>query len=538
MNESVTIALQVPQHIMQAVGVVEGIVLAAIVLVTSWWRKRHTQITPQIIASYRLERRFARAAARLSEPATADESIPDTRIDALRTLDAISQDAMRLGAWHLHIKVMTRLCAYVRDAAPSRDAVDFPLPAWQSLHDAATHTEKMAHLAWREVRFANRITPNARAWAASLPRPPADIALALRIIGRGMPKDCAADPGAIDLQRSVTPCPALPDPGGSAPMSAETIEQHKTALRIWRAALATHDGYRLDLRNTNLQATDLSGLVLSGCRLDGARLEGATLNGTRLEGATLRDARLDGADLCAARLQGADLRRAHLEAAVLRGAHLQGANLRRTRMEWANCKDARLDGAELHEAQLEIVSFYKASMTGAVFYKARMDGAVLRQARLEGADFTRARMPWANLREARLEHANLGWAQLEDADLAEAVLTGADLFKARLERVDLRRAHIIGVSFSKVGVSGPMSVTGAMFQKTVLDDLDLTNLDITQTQIDQCHGNASVLLPHGITAPAHWPAQFAQAAPADVTQDKCLQWRDVPEKRRVPTKPA
>jgi uncharacterized protein YjbI with pentapeptide repeats len=522
MNEGVAIAVEVPWHLLQGVGSAAGGVLAVVLFVVLWRRRQRTKTAPNgsvpwvraLIDHWRAKRHLARAAAHLSKLAAADlqsgEDL-DARITVLLSLGSLAQDTSDRGAWQDHVSVLTLLCRYVRDVAPSQGAVDFPLAPWQSLPDGATAAEKAAHLAWREVRFANRVTPNARAWAASLHPPRADVALALRIIGRGIPHEMPDRPGAppAGLEGSTLPCPTPPDSLDRNPPTAEAIARYRTALHTWRTARAAAEGFRPDLRQTNLQAADLSGLVLSGCRLDGARLEGARLCATHLDGASLRDARLDGADLTAARLPGADLRRASLEAAVLRGAQMQGARLRKARMEWVNAKQARLDGADLHDARLEVASFYQASLIGAVFYKATMDGAVLRGARLDGADFTRARLPWANLRNARLDHAALCWATLEDADLSEAVLDGTDLFKAQLDRADLRRAHLTGVILSKAGTAGHVSVCDAIFQQTVLARIDLGTVAITQSQIDQCLGDTSVVLPDGITAPGHWSRQVA-----------------------------
>jgi uncharacterized protein YjbI with pentapeptide repeats len=528
MNEGVTIAVEVPTPLLQSVGGAAGGVLAVVLFVILWRRRRRTKTAPNgsvpwlraLIDHRRAKRHLARAAESLSTLAAAEcrsKEDLDARIEALLSLGSLAQDTARRGAWQVHVTVLSLLCRYVRDVAPSQSAVDFPLAPWQGLPDGATAAEKAAHLAWREVRFANRITPNARAWAASLPPPRADVALALRIIGRGIPDEIPDRPGAprAGLAGNALPCPTWPDTHDQTPPTAEAIARYRTALHTWRTARAAAEGFRPDLRRTNLQAADLSGLGLSGCRLDGARLEGAKLCATRLDGASLRDARLDGADLTAARLPGADLRRASLEAAVLRGAQMQGARLRKARMEWVNAKQARLDGADLHEARLEVASFYQASLIGAVFYKATIDGAVLRGARLDGADFTRARLPWANLRNARLDHAALCWATLEDADLSEAVLDGADLFKARLDRADLRRAHLIGVILFKAGTAGHVSLSDAIFQQTVLARIDLGTVTITQSQIDQCLGDASVVLPEGIAAPDHWSRQVAPTDPPE-----------------------
>ena len=108
-----------------------------------------------------------------------------------------------------------------------------------------------------------------------------------------------------------TPCPSLPDD-----TTAEIRADFATRLGQWQESIGSYRGYRLDLRNTNLQGADLSDLDLSGARLDGARMEGAGLRGARMEGADLWGARMEGANLGDARMEGADLRRAKFDAST------------------------------------------------------------------------------------------------------------------------------------------------------------------------------------------------------------------------------
>jgi hypothetical protein len=88
------------------------------------------------------------------------------------------------------------------------------------------------------------------------------------------------------------------------------------------------EGFRLDLRNTNLQAVDASRATLERARLERARLEGANLLGARLEGANLGGARLEGANLRGARFDEAtDFRAAVIQYGAVRSCDLSKSNV-------------------------------------------------------------------------------------------------------------------------------------------------------------------------------------------------------------------
>jgi uncharacterized protein YjbI with pentapeptide repeats len=103
------------------------------------------------------------------------------------------------------------------------------------------------------------------------------------------------------------------------------------------------EGWRLDLRSTDLRGVDLSG----------AHFEKADLRGTHLEGARLEEAHLEMADLRRAHLERAHLKGTHLKRAALWGTHLEGADLRGAHLERTYLGDTHLKGADLGEAYLE-----------------------------------------------------------------------------------------------------------------------------------------------------------------------------------------
>ena len=333
---------------------------------------------------------------------TIEETRPnlEVRIGAILSLERIAQDSTRYDRGRDHVRVMEILCAYVRENAPASSAQDHPFGEWKPLKDDPTEEERAAHLARREERFGDFfIEGQVYQWARTVPAPRADIAIALRVIGRRTPEQRLAearwgkDAGPGDAWVFDTPCPSLPDA-----TTAEIRADFAARLAEWKRTIDSYRGYRLDLRNTNLQRADLSDLALSGARLDGARMEGAHLRKARMEGANLRNARMDGANLSDARMQGAGLPYSGLEGAFLSGTCLQGADLSSARMEGTNLIDARMEGAHLRTT--------------------RMEGADLSEARLQGANLRYAHMECAKLHGARFD-ASTNWTY--------AVLRGASL---------------------------------------------------------------------------------------------------------------
>ena len=290
----------------------------------------------------------------------------EVRIGAILSLERIAQDSTRYDRGRDHVRVMEILCAYVRENAPVSSAQDHPFGEWEPLKDDPTEEERAAHLAKYEERFGNFFTQGqVYQWARTVPAPRADIAIALRVIGRRTPDQRLAearwgkDAGPGDAWVFDTPCPSLPDD-----TTAEIRADFATRLGQWQETIGSYRGYRLDLRNTNLQGADLSDLALSGARLDGARMEGANLRGARMEGADLLGARMEGANLGGARMVGADLWGARMEGANLGSARMEGADLWGARMEGANLGDARMEGADLRRAKFDASTYWDRAVLG------------------------------------------------------------------------------------------------------------------------------------------------------------------------------
>ncbi|WP_323771407.1 pentapeptide repeat-containing protein [Antarctobacter sp.] len=328
-------------HVLGFVGLITALgalVSAPLALIRVWTTERQTRTSEQGHMTDRISKAVEQLGAEKTvKDAEGERTVPniEVRIGGLLSLERIAQDSTRYDKGRDHVRVMEILCAYVRENAPASGAVVFPLMDWEPLKDDAGEEEREAHLAWRAIRFGGEENPNALEWAQSLDGPRADIALALRIIGRRDVDQLRVEarwlPEALDTAEWVfaEDCPKLPDPPDGKRHPKGAIEDYIARLEDWKAKISGYRGYVPDLRNTNLQKADLSKLTLSGANLIGARMEGAFLRLARMEGADLRKARMEGAILSDARMEGAILSDARMAATTdLTDAVVSSASVR------------------------------------------------------------------------------------------------------------------------------------------------------------------------------------------------------------------
>ncbi|NYS23997.1 pentapeptide repeat-containing protein [Rhodobacteraceae bacterium 2376] len=429
---------------------------------------------------------------KIVEGETQETSEPniEVRIGAILSLERIAQDSTRHDNGRDHVRVMEILCAYIRENSNARKPVDFPLADWQPLKDDASEEERAAYLELRKARFKAEGGPLARQWAESLPKPRADVQLALTVIGRRSADQRRVEAAWPDAPTSATAWPfdadfkRLPDDPGEDPLGPETLEAFKAGLDAWKSTLRAYRGYRLDLRGANLQGADMAAKQPDG---SDAVFSGARLDGTRMEGADLSQARMEGADLTLARMEGADLSHARMEGAGLRGARMEGASLRGARMEGADLEWARMEGAGLEWARME----------GAVLLLARMEGALLGMARMEGADLSGARMEGADLKRARME--------------------GAVLWGARMD--------------------SSTSLSAATLRGAALRWVDYSSVPLSEEQVRSCFGDASVIRPEGIAKPDHWPDWELPDFEDHDFDTEWRNWQDNPDSYTPPPNP-
>jgi len=221
-----------------------------------------------------------------------------------------------------HVQIMEILTAYVRQNAPSKRSAAFNGRGRNGDHTAV------------------------RRWAGTLV-PAIDIQAALQVIGRRTQKQIA-------------------------------IERDDRRYGL--------QGYVLDLRDTNLQGVNLSGLDLSHarlerCSLDGANLSDAALQGASLWAAVLQGAVLTGADLRGTLLISANLRAANLASANCTGAHLFEANLRGAKLQKTVLRDTNLSKIYVDKD----TDFSPATLEGAGLWSADLRPLTLNKDVIKGA---------------------------------------------------------------------------------------------------------------------------------------------------------
>jgi uncharacterized protein YjbI with pentapeptide repeats len=172
------------------------------------------------------------------------------------------------------------------------------------------------------------------------------------------------------------------------------------------------------------------------------------------------------------RLRGIDGVEATKVPIDLRRANLQGFDLRRVNFDNARLDGAQMQGADLGRAQMQGTDLGGAQMQGAIFFGAEMQRADLSWTKMQGAELRKAKMQRAYLFRAEMWGADLSWAKMQGANLIGAELLGADLFGAEM--------------------NSATSLTGAYFHAASLREVDYTDVNISQAQVDDLFYDGSV----------------------------------------------
>ena len=240
-----------------------------------------------------------------------DSDVLTVRQDAVDALQSLAADY----AEHYHVRIMRRLCAFVRNLTGNRDgevkrsAAESPSPTASPVRDDVL--AGMKALGYRdEARIALEKEAN--------------FLLDLR---------------GVDLRGMSL---------GGANLS--------------NALLTEADLSGADLSHAVLTEADLSGAVLSQADLSDALLMEAGLSGAVLSQADLSDTLLMEADL-----SGANLSRADLSDAGLMDAGLSDADLTEADLSDADLTEADLSGADLSGANLSDADFSQALLSGVDF---------------------------------------------------------------------------------------------------------------------------------------------------------------------------
>jgi hypothetical protein len=115
----------------------------------------------------------------------------------------------------------------------------------------------------------------------------------------------------------------------------------------------------------------------------------------------------------------------------------------------------------------------------------------------------------------RAREKSEGWrlrleaTDLRGADLAGAHLEGTFLGGSHLEWAVLLDAHLKKTSFLQACLGGAIlsggNLEGAYLKEAHLEGVDLSaTLGLEQAQLNEAHGDATTMLPQGLTRPVHW----------------------------------
>ena len=115
-----------------------------------------------------------------------------------------------------------------------------------------------------------------------------------------------------------------------------------------------------------------------------------------------------------------------------------------------------------------------------------------------------------DLRGTNLQKTDLSEAVLAGARLTDAQLQGADLIRAQLQGAYLGGAQLQRADLSSAEMDMTTILTAANVSQAAVRMVDYTNVRLSPDQVKSIYGDASVILPGGVTPqsddwPEHWP---------------------------------
>jgi uncharacterized protein YjbI with pentapeptide repeats len=369
----------------------------------------------------------------------------EVRIGSIYALARIARENLSF-----HVQIMQILCAYVRENSKAEGAVPFKMPEMPG----ETGDLQQPWQIWR-----SRLWEYIRTFKQGL-KPKTDIQTVLAVLGRRTPEQQAREAGwphsdkdGVFVFATIPVLSAYPnnyDPATHAVWAKQMAAFKSDVGDRFRA----YTGYRLDLRNTNLQGYDLRELNFRGTRFDFAQMQAADLTG--------------------AQIQGADLWNAGMQGGRLSSAQMQGANLEAVRIQGTNLTEAQMQGASLGFAQMQ----------GAGLGAAQLQGASLIGVQMQGASLTRVQMQGADLNRALLQAANLSRAQMQ----------GAELITAQMSKKTI--------------------LTDAVLKGVLVKSVDETTIEKLRPFWTDIFADGTVVMPEG-ERPAHWPTEKLKYSPWD-----------------------
>jgi hypothetical protein len=210
----------------------------------------------------------------------------------------------------------------------------------------------------------------------------------------------------------------------------------------------------------------------------------------------------------------------------VRKLHIWALDLKPARSDMQNAVQVlgrlkAVSGLQLDDGEIDLTN---ANLQGHDLTDLDLGMAKLKNVNLQAADLTEAKLKGTDLTNANLQCADLCGANLQETNLCFAKLQGANVFGAKLQGTLFIRAQLQGADLRLAELEKSTAFNGAIFSGAAVSETDFTNSNITQSQLGQLFGDATVTLPEG-HGPEHkdWPKHWSK----DVLDyiDFSTQWR-------------
>ena len=169
--------------------------------------------------------------------------------------------------------------------------------------------------------------------------------------------------------------------GGRVRQDIQTALEVLVGRREAEVALEKAQGFRLDLRNANLQYAELSGIDLSG-----GNLEGTKFSHSNIDDANLSKTMLNEADLSFANCRRSDFSKASLVQTNLHHVSADNSDFSDAKMDWVKCTEG-----SFHKATFANIRMGSCDFKGALLYETDLtrtylkDGNIITQQQLDKA---------------------------------------------------------------------------------------------------------------------------------------------------------
>lgn len=334
----------------------------------------------------------------LKLPVMIEETEPniEVRIGGLLSLERIAQDSVRYDGGRDHVRVMEIICAYVRQNSSSSQSQSSPSKKWDS-KEIGNSVLSLLGKPSRNTRFSSDYhSREILGWVRGLREPRADICVAMAILGRR-----STEQRLVELQWSGGQ-KTIADPFriGSVLSDLVTGRTKRNLFEHWTdtptnkiADLRRLQGYRIDLRNCNLQGIDLRETNFSLSMFDGSKCDGADFSFATLVGASFEHTSLIGAAFSRSLTVGAKFTGSQMECSHFFNARLSSADFEFVNMPGSVLTTALLDHADFAGSELSYSEFRNAKFVDTFLYNTSMQfgdfaGASATNTRLVNCDLT------------------------------------------------------------------------------------------------------------------------------------------------------